>query len=379
MVRSGLVTFILGLFVGLSAFAQSSLNAQVSDALKKEDRRLNAEWRVGLLARDKSNLEAQSKFVDFKLDIKADYRLTSALYLDIQPSFRLQAGQSQSVDGADKAENRILLNQAALHYTPANFLKLSAGALNQRAMHTALLMDELAFPGARVATVLKSGDWKTALAAETSIPTSTSLSTNTNEIEPTPSLTSASLQLVWGAREELQWKNQVGFFSYANLPSAVAKDSNFLGNEVEQLTASKYRFLYEFQGFEFGTQVTLPVSKVLDLKIGAEYLQNTKAPSDVNSGYQVYGGGDVHINKDYDLCGKFTYYSIAPEAAVSYFNARVFETNRIGYAAEGFVTFKQEGFKMGLSYSDAELMYNDRDQSRQKSIILKLETFYANI
>ncbi len=379
MVRSGLVTFILGLFVGLSAFAQSSLNAQVSDALKKEDRRLNAEWRVGLIARDKSNLEAQSKFVDFKLDLKAEYRLTSSLYLDIQPSFRLQAGQSQSVDGADKAENRILLNQAAANYTPVNFFKISAGALNQRAMHTSLLMDELAFPGARAAGTMTAGNWKTVLSAETSIPTSTSLSTNTNEIEPTPSLTSAAMKIDWGTRENFQWKNHVGFFSYANLPSAVAKDSNFLGNEVEQLTASKYRFLYEFQGFDASTELTFPVTKALDLKIGAEYLQNTKAPSDVNSGYQVYGGGDVHINKDYDLCGKFTYYSIAPEAAVSYFNARVFETNRIGYSAEGFVSFKKEGFKLGLTYSDAELMYNDRDQSRQKSIILKLETFYANI
>lgn len=376
MLRSGLVTFILSLLFGVQSFAQGQLSTA---APKKEDRRFTAEWRVGLIARDKSNIESQSKFVDFKLDINSEYRLNSSLILDIQPTFRLQAGQSQSVDGADKAENKILLHQAAVHYTPFNNLKFSAGALNQEIMHTSLLMDDLAFPGARITSLFKVGEWITGFAVESAIPTSTSLSTNTNELEATPSLNTASFRLNFGSRKTFHWKNTFSYFAYSNLPSAVAKDSNYLGNEVIQVTASDYHFAYQFQGLEARSVGIFPIAQAFDLKLGAEYLQNQKAPSDLNSAYQIGAGGDIHINKDYDLSGFFSYYSVAPEAAVSYFNAKEFETNRIGYAAEGFLSFLKDGFRLGLRYSDAEVMFNDRDQSRQKSIFVKLETFYADI
>ncbi|MNL83487.1 hypothetical protein D3C87_2111520 [compost metagenome] len=74
-----------------------------------------------------------------------------------------------------------------------------------------------------------------------------------------------------------------------------------------------------------------------------------------------------------------SYFSVAPDAAVAYFNARGYETNRVGYAIESYLAFKQQGFKVGFKYSDADLMYVEKDQSRRKSLMIKLETFYASI
>src|SRR5690606_10942458 len=104
----------------------------------------------------------------------------------------------------------------------------SAGALNQKYMHASLLMDELAFPAARGEVILTRGTILSALALETAIPTSTSLSTNTRELEPTPSLNTASLKVNLQGARNLYLKLSGGYFIYNNLPSAVAQESRLL-------------------------------------------------------------------------------------------------------------------------------------------------------
>lgn len=341
--------------------------------------RFTAEWRLRLTGEDESDLQSQSKMVNFAVDLKSEYRLSSSLLMDIQPSFRLQSGQTQSMDGADKAENKIILKQVAAHYTPFRFLRFSAGALSQQYTHTSLLIDDLAFPAARINTLLKGDQWGTQFVVETAIPTSTSMSTNTNQIEATPSINTAALKLNWMASRRLNWKNSVGYFAYANLPSAVAKDSLFLGNDVNQITSADYKFVYEFQGIEASSTFSFPVLTALDMYVGGEYLRNDKAPSDTNSASKYLVGGELTMNKDFALSLETSYFSVAPNAAVAYFNARGYETNRVGYAVESYLSFKQQGFRVGLKYTDADLMYVEKDQSRRKSLMIKLETFYASI
>src|SRR5438445_12094789 len=174
--------------------------------------------------------QSQAKYIDLRLDLRSKYTLTSSLLLDLQPSIRLVSGQAQTIDGADKMENKILLNQAAAHYSPFSGLRLSAGALNQRFMHSALLIDEMAFPAARIMGLTKGDTLEAGLAVETAIPTSTSLSTNTKELEPTPSLNTAALLMKWQPSKEAYWKAGVSYFMFNNLPSSVAQQSLLLGN-----------------------------------------------------------------------------------------------------------------------------------------------------
>ncbi|HEX7675707.1 MAG TPA: hypothetical protein VF412_16140 [Bdellovibrio sp.] len=386
MKRRALSTLCIILGLTTKAWAQdqsvtTAVNTTATSAIsaKKEKSKFTADWRLRLAGTDFHDDQSQSKYVDFRLDVRSKYLLTESLTLDLQPSIRMVSGQNQTIDGADKMENKILLNQAAAHYTPVEWFRLSAGALNERAIHTSLLIDELAFPAARTTALIKSGIFEMGFYLETAIPTSTSLSTNTKDLEPTPSLNTAALIWKFQSNKETFWKTGVSYFMYNNLPSAVAQQSLLLGNTVQNVSDAQYNFVYQFQGEEFGTEIQVPVFKYVDFVGQAQYIHNDKAPSEDATGYLALAGAKIHMTHNMDWTLKGMYFSIAPEAAVAYFNARGFETNRVGYGAETLFSFKKEGFNVGLQYKDAEVMYENPVQSREKQFILKLETFYADI
>ncbi|MEK2645885.1 hypothetical protein [Bdellovibrio sp. BCCA] len=377
MKRTAISTVCLIMILTAQTWAQGQISTALPET--KKESKFSAEWRLRLSGSDVHDEQSQAKIVDIRAEIKAKYLLSSSLQLDIQPTLRLQSGQTQSVDGADKPENKITLNQAAAHYLPFQGLRLSAGALNQRHMHTQLLMDNLAFPAARMEGLLKYGNFKSSLALESAIPTSTSLSTNTKELEATPSLNGAALKLNWQAAKNLYWKTTAGYFVFNNLPSAVAQQSRLLGNEVDKISDAQYAFTNKYEGIEASTEFEFPVFSVLDLNIGGEYVMNQKAVSKDNQAYRYYANGEVHLTKNMDLVIGGSYFSVAPEAAVAYFNASGFETNRVGYAAESSLAFNKEGFLVGLKYIDSEVMFANTVQSREKTVFIKLETFYADL
>lgn len=377
MKRSAFSTICLILILTVQTQAQGQNSIALPEA--NSTNKFAAEWRLRFSGTDVHDEQSQSKLVDIRTDVKATYTLSNSLYLDFQPTLRLQSGQTQSMDGADKPENKITLNQAAANYQPFQPLKFSAGALNQRYLHTGLLMDSIAFPAARSELSLKAGNLSTGLALESAIPTSTSLSTNTRELEATPSLNTATFKINWKNTQNLSWKMSAGYFAFNNLPSAVAQSARLLGNEVNKLSDAQYSFMYRYEGIEASTQLTFPVLASLDLTLGAEFLENQKAPTDLNKASLLSAKGEVPLNRNMNLIVGGGYFSIAPEAAVSFFNAGTFETNRVGYFAESALSFKKERFSIGFKYSDAEVMFSSTLQSREKTMIIQLETFYANI
>jgi len=377
MKRTAISATCLALILTAQAWGQGQSRMDLPTAEKES--RFAAEWRLRLSGSDVHDEQSQSKIVDIRAEFKARYLLSNSLQLDVQPTVRLQSGQTQSVDGADKPENKITLNQAAVHYLPVSALRFSAGALNQRHMHSEILLDRIAFPAARAEALLKTNNFKTSLALESAIPTSTSLSTNTKELEPTPSLNTVALKFNWQAAKNLYWKTTGGYFIYNNLPSSVAKQSGLLGNEVEKISDAQYAFTYKYEGYEASTEFEFPVFSALDINAGAEYVQNQKAPSEQNSAYRYYLNGEFHLSKNMDLTLGGGYFSVAPEAAVAYFNATGFETNRVGYSMESSLAFNKERFLIGVRYTDSEVMYSNAIQSREKTWFIKLETFYADI
>ncbi|WP_255489972.1 hypothetical protein [Bdellovibrio sp. KM01] len=344
-----------------------------------EKKKFSAEWRLSMKGADEGDEQTQATYVDLRLEVKSKYILSNSLYIDLQPAIRLVSGQAQTLDGADSMKNSILLNQAGLMFKPASFFQLAAGALDQHYNHTSLLVDSIAFPSARMQSLFRVGSVVSGIVIESAIPTSTSLSSNTQEKEPTPSLNSASLRLNFNASKNAFWKNKVGYFIYNNLPSAVAQQSMLLGNEVNTVSDAHYEFVNKYAGVEASTDLQIPLGTLLDITLESEYVKNTQAKEDVNTAYNVALGSILHVSSALDITLKAKYYSVAPEAAVSYFNARGYETNRIGYEVSGYLNFLKQGYNLGASYKDAEVMFTNTVQSREKTIMIKLETSYANI
>lgn len=365
-----------------SASDKNSQPLNISTLPKKDkktlDDKLKTEWRLRMSGSSFNDDRSQSKSVDFRLDFKSIYNLTSNLQVDIQPSFRLVTGQSQTIDGADKMDNKILLNHAAIHFMPFYFSKFSAGALSQRYMHTSLLIDDLAFPAARAVGLTRGSQIETSVSLETAIPTSTSLSTNTKELEATPSLNTVALSMKWGTTD-LFLKSSIGYFLYNNLPSSVAQQSMLLGNSVRNFSEANYSFIYEHQGFEISSELQVPVTKNFEVTALAEYLKNERATDEDGTAFKVQLGTNIHITSSIGWSLKGFYFQVAPEAAVAYFNSRGYQTNRQGYGLDTSIAFKPENFKLGIQYYESEVLYKNPAQSHDKSVMLRLETSYANL
>lgn len=341
---------------------------------------LEASWRMALSGVDAQDSQSSSKYVGFGLEARSQYHLLPDLYFAFDPLLRFENGSYQSIDGKRENQSGIYIKEAAAHWNFFSGSDLSAGALNQTKTHSELLVGDQAFPAVRADVQLfKVGSFQTLVTAEQAIPTSSSLATNTTGVESTPRFLSASLALNYETAM-YHWKTRVGTFAYDNLPSTVATESGFRGNTVVSLTESESKFVYDYQGVEALTSFRLPVMRGWDFFTEASYLQNSKAKSDLSRAYAAAVGSEFFFigRKSVDM--KLTTFRIEPDAAVAFFNSiKFYNTNRVGYRFESFLNFNKYKFNIGARYTEAEVIFLSPTQSREKSLMLILETSYANI
>lgn len=380
-----LIFSILSLRQGAQAQSRDAMTPHQTVVLEnrsftERNANLSYDWKTELAGQSTTGETQQSKLADFRLDFKVLYTLNSYLNLDFQPIVKFQSSNQQTLDAADAPDNKLLLYQAAVNFKPIYFFTLSAGALNQGPVHTSLLIDDIPFPGARADfAIYTSRDTSLDLFAETAIPATSSLSPNTNDIEPTPSLNSVSLKFRTQSAASYSWTTSAGYFAYSQLPSAVAAQSYLLGNTVQLNSPNEGVFKYQYQGYEAKTKFKLTVMRGMDLFVGGEYLQNSKAPSSLNTGSLFFAGTDIFLRKGLSVMVSGGYFRIEPDAAVAYFAPQgYFNTNRVGYMAETYLNFKRESFRLGLRYSEAEAMYISPVQNRERALLLRLETTYAD-
>ena len=372
--------FISILILRQGALAQSQRVVLESRTLTERNANLSYDWKTELAGQSTTGETQQSKLADFRLDFKVLYTLNSYLNLDFEPIVKFQSSNQQTLDAADTPDNKLLLYQAAVNFKPIYFFILSAGALNQGPMHTSLLIDDIPFPGARGnIAIYSSRDVNLNLLAETAIPATSSLSPNTNDLEPTPSFNSAALKFKMDSPASYSWTTLVGYFSYSQLPTAIAAQSYLLGNTVQLNSQTEGIFKYQYQGYEAKSKMKFSVIRGMDLFFGGEYLQNSKAPAGLNRASLLFAGTDVFLKKGMSLTVSGGYFHIEPDAAVAYFAPQsYFNTNRVGYMAETYLNFKRESFRIGLRYSEAEAMFVSPVQNRERAILLRLETTYAD-
>lgn len=377
--------FTATLFFAGIAIAQSQ-NSLQANPLKTHDRNWKLDWNLKAAGEsyeeglDQQALNKTSKIFESRFGVNFQYGFSESLYLDIQPRIRFQSGRIQSLDGADSPNNSFSIRQAALHTSPVEIVKLSAGALNQRDMHTNLTVDELAFPAARAGLHFSPEVWQTGIVTEASIPSSNSLQTNTNEVEPTPTKTAAHVYLNWTPKSYLKGKNKIGYFKYNNLPSDVATASKLLGNSTELITQEESRFTYNYQGYEASSKWELPLLRRLDLLIDLEGAQNQSAPTGRNTAYSAGGGLRWIYNSKHDFTIDTRRFQIQSDVAPAYFSNREnLRTNRIGYDIGGKWHLKKQNFSVGFLYREAQVLIESPSQSLGRIYQINLETDYDSL
>lgn len=156
------------------------------------------------------------------------------------------------------------------------------------ATHSSLAVDSMPFPAARVATQYYfSPRSYVGVYAESAVPTSASLSTNTQEFEETPSLVTFGLQQksIWGNNS--QWSVRLGTSLWDNLPASVAAASSAYGNSVEMTSENLGRFKYTYNVLDLDMQLATQLGSSLISEVQLQGLYNSGAPTKMNSAYLV--------------------------------------------------------------------------------------------
>ncbi|MBX2986902.1 MAG: hypothetical protein KF802_03305 [Bdellovibrionaceae bacterium] len=338
------------------------------------------QWRMELSGRDFDSRETSTKLVNFRFDLQLKYRLSEDVLLKIAPAARLQSGATQSSDGRLSPENKIYFREASALWRAGSFALLKAGALDMGETHSPLLLDPRPFPAARAQISYGDGDWRLSLLAEGAVPTTVGLNTNQGEKEPTPVFQSYSLRHDWKSGPLWKGMLRAGAFAFSALPTSLANDSRLLGNTVDTVSDTESRFRERYAGVEAQGELRFPLPGPVDGRLRASHVRNTSAPDGFNQASQFAADLTWRWDTRRDLLLGAEAFRAEPDAAVASFVQDAYSgTNRAGYRVDAGIAFgKRKAARLVGGAGESQLIYQNSPQSRERFVIMKLETDYAD-
>ena len=213
--------------------------------------------------------------------------------------------------------------------------------------------------------------------AEAAIPTSSSLSTTTQDFEPTPGFNSAGL-IVNMDYKNFVWENILSSFEYQNLPINIATSSGLLGNTTNAVNSSSSQFLYQYKGYEYKSKMTLTLPQGSSYVLKGAYVKNTDAPNDMNVGYSVRNEINVFFSRKFTLTPIYQFFQIQSDSVVAAYNTPGYETNRVGYKTGIEMTFSNL-FKVGALGGERNPLFFSPTQTHERTFELYLETLDLNL
>jgi len=340
---------------------------------------LQGSWKLRLQQRQLVDDFNQKSLNEFRLSAEIIYSPLENLDFSFAPQLSYASGftQTQEPNGQQGAQWTIREAAVNTRFSAGSFL--SAGALDQSIEHGSLLMAEQAFPAIKLnlqtnpQDVLSGG-----ISLETAIPTTSSLTTQTQEFEKVPAFYSASLKAIWQDLHS-QAEIRLGVFQFQDLPRAVASRSTYLGNTTESSTGpGDAQLVYQYQGsFALG-ELKLPVLRSLRLIAAGEWIKNNQAPTELNQGLRGECGAEWKLNSRWQFIPTYEFFRIEPDATVSAYNAAGLNTNRVGYQTNLTLAYKQK-IKVTVSSGERDVVFSSPYQEREKTWNLKVESFNVAI
>lgn len=273
------------------------------------------------------------------------------------------------------------------------------GAIDQSRFHTSLLISEKAFPSLIVAVGSLSTKYfnnktntlnaatgshfnhsSTAkgfkLFAQSSVPTSEGLRSETNELESAPSFFSAGMVANYDLVSQLVADLKVSYFQFKNTPVLVSTQSSYWGNTTDSVNATQSRLRYEPTGVEAQLGFDFTIIKGWTYQVQAVGVNNQEAPEDIARAYALKNGLQWQINSNWAFTPSYKYYRIDSDATISYYLDPAYETNRVGHQLELSLENKNI-FKIGLELREETVLKESFYQSKNQIYMLKLESGYA--
>ena len=354
--------------------ADNQLVTQVKPVTKKGLRSIEGTWNIRLQQRQLQDDFNQETTTEFRLQADLRYKPVENINFRLAPKFNYATGfiQTEQVSRPSKTEWGV--KEASINADLLSSVSVSAGALDQETNHPLILLADQAFPALRLKLHTSEKEILSAgLYAETAIPTSSSLSTQTKEAEKTPSFNSGTL-FMKVQKTIIEGEAKIGAYQYQNLPSSVATESTYLGNTTESSTgANDSQFIYQYEGPFASAGVTANVTKYFRLLAAGNWIQDSKAPSGFNQGMWAKVGFEADLIHGFQIQPFYEYFRVEPDATVAAYNHPGLNTNRAGYMGGLSVSYRKI-LKVTASAGESDAIYETPYQMRDKIWFLKLET-----
>lgn len=324
------------------------------------------------------NEQTRARLVGTQIELLNQYWLQQRLFMDANFKFSFTTGYVQSLESDKSNASEISLSSAGVHFRPYTLSQLSLGALAPNEVHSTLLLDEQPFPAFRAdLNLIKMGKSSINTFAQSAIVTTQSLNPDASSSEPAPELKSIGAKLKLAATDRQYLNLKMSYFEFSNISNSMATASAGKGNTTTPISEAERSFVNQFKGVDVSLGGAVPLTNRLSLTGTAAYIKNQSASDKLNLAH-LMGVGGIYRGSRQDWKLTSSYFRIEPDATVSaYAPSQFFNTNRVGYSTEGEVRFNKERFSIKLAYTDAQILYQAVDQSREQFFMLKLETTYA--
>lgn len=296
MSRSLMIAFLSTALVASFAAADEqaglTINTQVDS--KKEAKKTSLTVKPGLVARTTEDEFVNSKWGGGFVDIAGERKVGSMLSAKLDMSVYMTTGSytSQYPDvGSSKGPNAVLLNEAFLTVKPIKQFSLDAGIVATSFSALPSMFEANGFPSVRATAELEGDTMKASVFGMQSIPTSDTATVQPTESGVTTTLTTYGVNIGPSSKYDGAFSLEAGLtrFSFKDLNSSAATDSQYLGNTVVS-PGAQARFAYGFGGYEYGLGAKLNFTKFTKAFVSGAFLKNEEAPDLSNRGYAYQAG-----------------------------------------------------------------------------------------
>lgn len=369
---SVLFAALVGILLTETSFAQTHSLATTVVKSPRKIMAIEGTWNIGLKNYRYEDQFNKKNTTDFSLQTYLTYFPVEEVSFHFAPKFNYVNGYSQTLGTDSASQSTWTVREASINAEPFSDILGSAGALDQSVDHPALLLGEIAFPAVRLKLQTNSKNmFYAGIKGESAIPTSASLSTETQDLEKTPSFTSGSIYLTL-QKSVVEGSLQAGIYEYQDLPMTVATKSALLGNTTTATSGKDSIFTYGYKGPFAKANLTAHIGKYVSLNGLGEWVQNESAPTEFNQGARSKFSADVLLPRRLILSPFYEYYRIEPDAVVAQYNGYL-TTNRVGYDAGLSVTYKKI-LRITASGGERGVLYETPNQNQERTWTLKLET-----
>ncbi len=355
-------------FVILFLVQTTMAKSQFLEKLEK----LDIDGQISLGGDHVNNQQVKARVFGVTGRLAFEYPITESLEFEVDFGAVLETGSNNSFiidEYAPRQQWR--LGHANFDWEPFEWFEVAAGAIDQGEYESPLLLTGTAFLGAELELSIDfTPQHKLFFKFEQAIPNNLNLAQRIGIVEDgTPLFTMSTVGAILEG-DLLTIKAQGMRWSYTNLSTGAAFQSQYIGNSISGGSQVNSQFLYGFSGYNFTGGIDLFFSDSFGFQFKGQFLYNDKAPDERNVGHlatigMVLGNFEPYIGG----------FSVQSDASPAFYN-----TNRTGHNnMEGNIIGlnyqnrqDEEDFSANFEYVDATPIEVNAFQSNTKKIAFNL-------